>query len=276
MSGEPGGKYMSNTKVRKGKRRWYPILAPKIFESQPIGETFVFETEQIEGKHMTVNLMTLTGNPKKQNMNVFLKVTEVKEGTAHTMTRGIEMQQSSTRRMVRRGRSKIADSFPVKTKKGQRVRIKPLIMTRNRCDAATQSAIRQKARELIRETFKKYSFDTVVNDIVHNRLQRYLKDQLSAVFPIRSADIRYLRYEAADNEAEDEMEQTEYSERPKLQKKAPESTEGLAGLKEELDEALAEEKEEVETKEKATTGAKKKTKKVKDDSEDADDSEEEQ
>ena len=65
-------------KIRKGKRKWFPIYAPTMFNNQLLGETFVWETETIPEKHLTINLMSLTGNPKKQNYDVFFKVVDVK------------------------------------------------------------------------------------------------------------------------------------------------------------------------------------------------------
>jgi ribosomal protein S3AE len=267
---------MAARKIRKGKRRWYPLKAPKIFNEQSLGETFVYETEQIQGKHLAVNLMALTGNPKKQNMRVFFEVSDIKEGVAHTRLRGIEMQHSAVRRLVRRGRSKVTDSFITKTKKGQGVRVKVIVMTRSRTDAATQSALRKRSRELLQETLAKHSFSTVVNDVVNMRLQRYLKDQLGAIFPVRSVDVRHLGYTDAKSEDESDVEESSYAERPKRERPVEEEDAGsLASLKEELDEALAAEKEVVDhdakpAKRQAKKVAKKTAKKSSTDDEDDD------
>lgn len=238
---------MAQKKVRKGKKKWFPIQAPKIFENQVVGETFIYESEQLPAKHITVNLMALTGNPKKQNMSVHFAVSGVKEGVASTRTLGIEMQQSSMRRLVRRGRSKIADSFLARTKSGQVVRIKPIIVTRTRADGDTQRALRKRSRTLLAEFIGKYPFDTVINEVVHMRLQKFLKDELSAVYPVRSVDIRELRHARVANQEEADIEEAQYAERPKRERVAKEApAEGLASLREEVEEALAAEKAEAD------------------------------
>ena len=253
---------MAQQKIRKGKRKWYPIYAPTMFNNQLLGETFVYETETIPNKHLTINLMTLTGNPKKQNFDVFFKVIDLKEGKGVTKTLGIEMQHSSVRRLARRGRSKVADSFLVRTKKEEYVRIKPIIMTRSRTDNDTQSAIRMKARSLLRELIQKYNFETVVNDIINMRLQRHLKQELSDVFPVRSVDIRYLKYEKppADDE-EDVVEETDYVSEQETVKprrvKQEDVVDSIQSLKAEVEESLAAEKEEVASKEAARSKQKK-------------------
>lgn len=224
---------MAKTKVRKGKRKWYPIQAPSVFEGKSIGETFVYEPEELAGRQMAINLMHLTGNPKKQNTKVFFQVTHVVEGTAKTKTLGLEMQHSGIRRLVRKGRTKVSDSFLAKTKKQQYVRIKPIFVTRKRCDLDTQRAIRKQAREEIRRILGEYSFDTIVNDIVSMRLQRHLKDVLSKIFPIRSAEIRFLKYEEPVTDEDEELEETKYAT-PRKPRPRPQVSEGIQSLKDEL------------------------------------------
>ena len=253
---------MAQQKIRKGKRKWFPIYAPTMFNNQLLGETFVWETEVIPDKHLTVNLMTLTGNPKKQNFDVFFKVVDLKEGKGVTKTLGLEMQHSSVRRLARRGRSKVADSFLVKTKKEEFVRVKPIIMTRSRTDNRTQSALRMKARSLLRELIKKYNFETVVNDIINMRLQRHIKNELSELFPVRSVDIRYIKYEKppADDE-EDTIEETDYvSEKVSKPRRVKQKdvVDSIQSLKEEVEQSLAAEKEETEAKEAARSAKDKK------------------
>lgn len=247
---------MAQQKIRKGKRKWFQIYAPTMFNNQLLGETFVYETETIPEKHVSVNLMTLTGNPKKQNFDVFFKVIDLKEGKGVTKVLGMEMQHSSVRRLARRGRSKVADSFLVKTKKEQFVRIKPIIMTRSRTDNNTQTALRMKARSILRELINKYNFETVINDIINMRLQRYVKDELSSIFPIRSVDVRYIKYEKppADDE-EDEVEETDYvAEQVKKPRKVKQEdvVDSIQSLKAEVEKSLAAEKEEVAQKESGT------------------------
>ena len=253
---------MAQQKIRKGKRKWYPIYAPTMFNNQILGETFVYETETIPNKHLTINLMTLTGNPKKQNFDVFFKVIDLKEGKGITKTLGMEMQHSSVRRLARRGRSKVADSFLVKTKKEEFVRVKPILMTRTRTDHQTQSALRLKTRALLRELIRKYNFETVINDIINMRLQRHLKQELSAVFPIRSVDIRYVKYEKPPaDDAEDAVEETDYVvEQVKKPRKVQQEdvVDSIQSLKAEVEESLAAEKEETQAQEAARSSTKKK------------------
>jgi ribosomal protein S3AE len=207
----------------------------------------VWETDAILGKPAKVNVMTLTGNPKKQNMDAYFKVVDVKEGVGHTKILGIELQHNAARRLARRGRSKIADSFLAKTKTGDLIRVKPIIMTRSRTDNETQRALRSKAKQVIRAFTSKYTVETLINEIVNNRMQRFVKDELTDIFPVRSADIRYLKYEGKFKEEAGEVEEVEYEVRKKNLKK--DAVDAIAALKDEVEAAMLEEDDEDEDEE---------------------------
>lgn len=172
------------------KKHWVPVLAPTMFKHEHLGDSYVLETNSLEGRGISVNLMNITGDMKKQNLNVSFRITNVKEGKAHTRIVGLEMQSGSIKRLVRRGRNKIDDSIAIKLKHGQQARIKPVIITKNLTNNNTVTALRVRCRELIKETTEQLAFETLVSDIVNMKLQRYLRTQLNTIYPIRSVDIR--------------------------------------------------------------------------------------
>ncbi len=230
---------MAAQKVRKGKRRWYPIYAPALFDNQLIGETYVWDTESIPQKFVTVNLSTLVNNSKKQNVDVHFKVVALKEGKGICKTIGLEMQLNSVRRLARKGRSKVSDSFLAKTKKGEYIRIKPILMTRTRANNDIQTALRLRMRTLVREVTAKYNFETIVNDCISMRLQKYLKNELTKIFPTRSVDIRFIKYEKLVEGDEESVEETDYLQQHVAPFEQDAVSESMASLREEVEEALA-------------------------------------
>ncbi len=194
------------------KKHWVPVLAPSIFKNEPLGESYVLETSTLKGRGISVNLMNITGDMKKQNLSVSFRITDVKEGKAHTRVTALEMQPNTVKRLVRRGRSKIEDSFIVKLAHGQVARIKPLLITKNVSSNTGAAALRKRCREVMAELASSHSFETLVADIVAMRLQRHLRQELSVVFPLRSVDIRVFALEprfALD--AEREVEPSTYA-----------------------------------------------------------------
>jgi ribosomal protein S3AE len=172
------------------KKHWVPVLGPQLFKEEQLGESYVLETETLVNRSISVNLMNITGDMKKQNFSASFRITSVKEGKAHTRVTGIEMQPSSVKRLVRRGRNKVDDSILVHLKGGQQARIKPLVITKTLTNNSTATAVRNKTSELLVEICKDLTFETLLADIVSMKLQRHLRNQLNGIYPIRSVDIR--------------------------------------------------------------------------------------
>lgn len=196
-----------------GKKHWVPVLAPTMFKNEHLGDSYVLETETLEGRGITVNLMNIVGDMKKQNVNVAFRITGVTNGKAATRTTSLAMQAGSVKRLVRRGRTKISESFIVNLKHGQKARIKPLLITKNIANNSTAAALRHALRELVTSLVSEMTFETLVRDIVEMKLQRHVRNQLDKVYPLRSVDIREFTLEPKYAlEDEHEVEESSYGE----------------------------------------------------------------
>lgn len=182
-------------KTKTKKKKWFPLYAPTIFGGQLIGETYVESAETVKGKFINANLSTISNDMKKQNITVRLRVNKIVEGKGQTEVIGMQQVQGFVKRLVRRGRTKVDDSFLAKTKDGQVVRIKPLIITNTLCVASTSSQIRMEVRKVLIERVAKLGFVNMVQDILNFKVQKDLKNMLNKIHPIRSVDIRVFNRE---------------------------------------------------------------------------------
>lgn len=172
------------------KKRWLPIVAPELFNHALLGETMVVEPVEMIGKTINLSLMTLTGDLKKQSINVTFKVVGTHDNKAITEIIGYALSPSSIKRFVRRGRARIDTSFVCKTADDKAVRIKPFIVTAFDCSRSLASAIQKRTIEcLVREVTKK-EYKHVVRDLVEGRLQSRLYDALKKITPLKIASIR--------------------------------------------------------------------------------------
>lgn len=183
---------VKKSEVKKKKKIWVSIFAPQQFNNLEIGETLCEEPKQLIGRKINVNLMTLTNDPKKQNVRLNFKVKEVKGEKVEAEVVGYELNSSHVKRVVRRGSEKIDDSFLVETKDNIKYRIKPLLLTRYETKRSILSAIRAKMREIAVENFKKNDSVTMLNLIVSNTFQREAKDAIKKIYPIAICEIRML------------------------------------------------------------------------------------
>ncbi len=215
-------------KIPKGKKKkWFPVIAPRLFRGQPVGEMHLYIPEQAFGRTMSVNLMNLTGDMKKQNSSIKLEITKGTEGKLYTEIVGYQIMPTAVKRMVRRRVSKIAMSFVSKTNDKKPIRIKPLILTRGTSKKSVQTKIRNTAKEAINEYIKNLRFEDLVREIISHKFQMTFKKQLTKIFPIRVFEIRMLDIiKKRTTQAEPEKQKTaevkepnEKLEKPKEEKK---------------------------------------------------------
>mgnify|MGYP006298837421 CR=1 FL=1 len=172
------------------KKRWFPIFAPQLFASAPLGERGVADSSLLSGKYITANLSTITRSMRKQNVNMHFRIVKVEDDKAQTEAIGYSLINAAMKRLVRRGRDKIADSFLAKTKDKRVMRIKPLIITTTKGTHSAQTAIRLEARRVIREYVFAKSVEELLSDIAEGKLQKIIKESCVKIAPLRSVDIR--------------------------------------------------------------------------------------
>jgi len=174
------------------KKRWIPIQAPKLFNEQPIGESYVGEPQELVGRNVSVSLMVLTGDPQKQSVNVSFKITGVKENAVTTELIGYQVLPSAAKKLMRRARSKIDDSFIVETSDKQYIRVKPLIITRGRTSNSVLASMMKLERAFIAKTISTMDFENFVKEVVQKKLQHGLGQLLRRLYPVGACEIRQL------------------------------------------------------------------------------------
>jgi len=178
---------MAKTKVLK--KQWYPIVAPKLFRNVVLGETLVYEPEQMIGKGLKLNLMNLTKDVKRQNININFEIVSVENDKAFTNVVGYNIAQSSVKRFVRRNINKIDMSFICTTSDKKNLRIKPIIVTRSATNGSVESKLRKHAQDFITKYINDISYDNFANDLISHKMQDALRVILKKIYPVRIMNI---------------------------------------------------------------------------------------
>ncbi len=211
-------------KAKIMKKEWYPIVAPKIFGNAVLGETYVYEPEQMVGKGITRNLMGLTNDVKRQNINVSFKINNVQNGKAFADVISYYMAQSSIKRLVRKGVQKIDMSFSCKTSDNKDLRVKPLLITRALTTGSVATKIRKTAQDFLVKYITSITYDNLVNDLVNHKLQMALKSESNKIYPLRVCEIRSMEVVDLEKKAEAKIgEEPRKKEKSKPVNKAEES-----------------------------------------------------
>jgi len=230
-------------KVKTLKKQWYPIIAPKLFRNAVLGETLVYDPERMIGKPITQNLMNLTSDVKRQNININFEIVEVKDDKAYTNIVGYNMVQSSVKRLVRRDINKIDMSFKCSTSDKKTICIKPILITRAATSGSIAAKIRKNAQEFLTRQIGSISYDAFTNDLISHKLQSTLKAHLKKVYPLRICEIRSMHIARLEKNVEEESKKPKAKKQIKQEKKVEEvAKEEPKKVVEKPKEAKAEEK----------------------------------
>jgi len=172
------------------KKRWIPILAPKLFNEQMIGESYVSEPQELNKRCVSVSLMILTGDPQKQNTSLKFRVTGVGKDGVNTELIGYRILPFAAKKMMRRGRNKIDDSFLLQTGDKRLIRIKPIIVTRGRTTGGVMASMRKLVRAYLARALSKMEFDQIVREVVERKLQHGLMIAIKKIYPVSTCEIR--------------------------------------------------------------------------------------
>ncbi|MFW6014120.1 MAG: hypothetical protein ACOCQG_03005 [Candidatus Nanoarchaeia archaeon] len=183
-------KKSSKETLKWKKKKWVKIVAPKEFKSASLGESLVMAPENLVGRTVESNLMTITGDMKKQNINVKFSINGIKDGQAVTELRSYGVIPSAVKRMVRRTRDRIDQSFIVETKDGFKMRVKPILITASNTSNSVLNMLRKKTEDLITKHLSKTNKEDLVTEILNHKLQNELKKLLKNVYPLRVCEIR--------------------------------------------------------------------------------------
>jgi small subunit ribosomal protein S3Ae len=232
------------------KKRWFELIAPKMFKNQTLGETLVAEPSKMMKKPIKVSMMSLTGDMKKQHINIKFEVYNISENKAYTKVVGYEFGPASIKRLVRRRRKRVDDSYICNTKDNIKVRIKPFFVTRAETNKSVMTSMRKLSKAFIEKFAAERKCDDLIYDIIDYRLQRELRKVLAKIYPLRTCEIRnfsIVKQKKFGEEVELPVEKVEKTEEVKEEPKKVEKK------KEEkpTEEKPVKKEEKVETKEEA-------------------------
>ncbi len=173
--------------AKEKKKPWIKILAPREFGEKVLGETLL--TDKLIGRPLKLSLSSITGDFKKQNNILKFVIKEVKD-QAITELVGYNLSDAYLRRLVRKGKEKIDDSFICESKDKIRFKLKPFMLTRQKTSNSIITALIKKSREILTKYAKENSFVNIIRDITSNRLQMNLKKSLKDVYPLSMCEIK--------------------------------------------------------------------------------------
>ena len=172
-------------------KRWYTIRAPRHpWAFKVIGETIAEDESMLIGRTYEILQNELDGDFSKMHVKVQFRISGVVGGDALTEYIGHEMLKDHIRRQVRRDRGKIDDTVDIVTEDGFYVRIKPLLISRNRIKGSQKQEMRTLAREVILKTGATTTWIDLQKSSLDGTLEAKIREEVSKIQPVRGVMIR--------------------------------------------------------------------------------------
>ena len=176
-------------KDRWKSKQWYKNTAPAAFSNTILAETLADEPEKLAGRTVETTLHELTGDMKQMHVKLYFQVKEVNDLNARTEFVGHNMTSDYTRRLVRRGNSKIPLVLDLKTKDDSRIRVKPFAVTDRRCQTTQGQEIRRIMTQMLTEAAEKNTLAGFLQEVLVGDLNNRMFNAARKIHPVRRIEI---------------------------------------------------------------------------------------
>ena len=177
-------------KTKEIKKHWVSVYSTHEFGKNEIGEVPYTEIKTLNGRVLKINLYLLTNDSRKQNAEIAFKIINSDGKTANTEVLGYKILNAYIKKVIRKGKEKVDDSFVCETKDKVKVKVKPFFITKNKTKASVVTSIRHEIRKIVSEVCKDNDFEKIIREIISNNLQRNLKQEIKRIYPLNLFEIR--------------------------------------------------------------------------------------
>jgi small subunit ribosomal protein S3Ae len=176
-------KRKTNIVLKKKKKKWVSILAPKNFGEKELGESFIIDPQDLKGKRLKVSLSHLNKGKNPNIKAIFV------EGNGICEAVGYYILNSYSRRIVKKGKSKINRSLKLKTKDDVEVILKVVMITRKKVTRGLNRLITFELDKFLNDSVKKNSFESNLDSMINYSFQKSIKEHMKKVYPVAGLEI---------------------------------------------------------------------------------------
>lgn len=169
---------------------WYRVIAPEMFNNALIAETISDAPEKIIGRTIEATMQELTGDISKTHLKLRFQVNDVKDNDAHTRFIGHSLASDYIRRLTRKRRSQIDESYSVLTKDGFGLTVKALALAEKKIQSSQGTAIRNIMKEIINESAGSKTLGFFIKEMISGGLSANIFTKCKPVYPLKRVEIR--------------------------------------------------------------------------------------
>lgn len=173
----------------KGKR-WYTIVAPKMFGRVEIGRTITDDPEKLINRKISVSLMNLLNDFRKYYIKFRFRVVSIDGDDAVTEFDGSECMRDYISRLVRRRSRRVDTIQDLVTKDGVKLRVKGLAVIPRQINTSVKNTVRDNIREIIKNEVERTKLEDLIKRIISDDIKHRILRESSRIYPVRSFEIR--------------------------------------------------------------------------------------
>jgi small subunit ribosomal protein S3Ae len=171
------------------KKKWFTIIAPKIFDRKKLGETPAENSKVVVGRTVEIPLNELSEQPGLRHIKVKFQIFKVEGDKAYTKLIGHEVSSAHMNRIVRRRRSKIDAIIDVKTKDKVNVRVNVAAIATAKIERRKEKAVRKKIFEIVEKAAKQNNFDQFMQQLLFGVIGAEIVKSVKNISTMRRVEI---------------------------------------------------------------------------------------
>lgn len=176
------------TKVKK--KHQLAVLAPTFLHNKSIGNLPIEDPSTAVGRKFYTNLMPLTGDFKKQIIDVGLEIDKLVGEKAQTRMWAFRIKPTFIKRVVRKKRDRVDLVIDAGTKDGQLVRVKLLFVTNANTYNSVKNHLRSFSTQFVKQFLASKTVEDFTQDIIEFRMQAELRNNLHKIYPLKACLVR--------------------------------------------------------------------------------------
>ena len=165
------------------KKKWFVMLASRIFDKKPVAETPAEKPKNLMGRTIRVTMDILTGQRARRDYTITFKVNDIQGQTASTKVSAFDVSRGVLGRTIRRRNSKasLVQSIPVI---GGEARSTIVVVTERKATRKQESSI----RKLIKDEYATLAgkdFEDLVQELLMGNFTNELGKKASKICLIK-------------------------------------------------------------------------------------------
>jgi len=181
-------KKKATLKIKKGKKKWFTVLAPAIFNNIEIGEITAYEPNDIIGRHIEVSLRDITNSPKSGGNKICFRIINLQGEKANTEVLKSFMLDSFIQRINRRFNERFISVISIKAKDAS-LKLKLQFLVQKKISNKIRASLLAESEKELASNIANISADSIFSAGFQQNLATNLKKTLKKIYPIEQVII---------------------------------------------------------------------------------------